>query len=132
MTMPESAKILVVDDEHFILRSVTYVLRKEGFTVLEAHHGEEALEVIRVHQPALVFLDVMMPRKTGYEVLQTMKEQGLLSTTKVVLLTAKGQESDKACGKELGAHEYMTKPFSPMLIVKTAKEILAPTTPVKR
>jgi DNA-binding response OmpR family regulator len=129
--MSESSKILVVDDEPFILRSVTYVLRKEGFTVLEAHHGEEALEVIRTQNPALVFLDVMMPRKTGYEVLQTMKEEGLLSRCKVVLLTAKGQESDKVCGKELGAHEYMTKPFSPMLIVKTAKEILTPA-PVKQ
>src|SRR5262252_8516218 len=99
MTMSESAKILVVDDEPFILRSVTYVLRKEGFAVLEAHHGEEALEAIRAHHPALVFLDVMMPRKTGYEVLQTMKEEGLLAHCKVILLTAKGQESDKVCGK---------------------------------
>ena len=125
--MTRAAKILVVDDEPFILRSVTYVLRKAGFDVLEAHHGEEALQVIRAHHPALVFLDVMMPRRNGFEVLQTMKDEGLLQESAVILLTAKGQESDRVRGKELGARDYMTKPFSPMLIVKMAKEILQPT-----
>lgn len=125
----EAPKVLVVDDEPFILRSVTYVLRKEGFLVLEAHHGDEALDVIRVHRPPLVFLDVMMPRKNGYEVLQVLRDEGLLAGSTVILLTAKGQESDRTRGIDLGAKQYMTKPFSPMLIVKTAKEILAvPTT----
>src|SRR5262245_38024923 len=129
MPMNEKAapKVLVVDDEPFILRSVTYVLRKEGFQVLEAHHGDEALEVIRAHRPPLVFLDVMMPRKNGYEVLQVLRDEGLLVGSTVILLTAKGQKSDETRGKELGAYDYMTKPFSPMVIVKTAKQILTVT-----
>ena len=117
-------EILVVDDEPFILRSLTFVLRKQGFTVLEARDGEEAMVQIRNHRPALVFLDVMMPRKNGYEVCEEVKSDPELSKTHVIMLTAKGQESDRDKGLALGADEYMTKPFSPSKITERVRDIL--------
>lgn len=119
-------RILVVDDEPFILRSLTFVLRKEGFDVLEARNGEEALGMIREHRPSLVFLDVMMPKKNGYEVCEEVKGDPDLRDTYVIMLTAKGQESDRDRGIALGADEYMTKPFSPSRITERVREILVP------
>jgi DNA-binding response OmpR family regulator len=117
-------QILVVDDEPFILRSLTFVLRKQGFEVLEARDGEEAMLAIRNHRPALVFLDVMMPRKNGYEVCEEVKGDPELAETYVIMLTAKGQESDRDKGLAIGADEYMTKPFSPSKITERVREIL--------
>src|SRR5690606_25987716 len=111
-------KVLVVDDEPFILRSLTFVLRKEGFEVSEAMNGEEAMEKIRAEKPGLVLLDVMMPKKNGYEVLSEVKSDDELKSTYVIMLTAKGQEADRVKGLSLGENEYMTKPFSPMKIVE--------------
>jgi DNA-binding response OmpR family regulator len=121
-----SDQILVVDDEPFILRSLTFVLRKEGFDVLEARDGEEAMEQIRAHRPAVVFLDVMMPKKNGYEVCEEVKSDEELESTFVIMLTAKGQESDRDKGLAVGADEYMTKPFSPSKITERVREILVP------
>ncbi|MFG0317938.1 MAG: response regulator transcription factor [Planctomycetota bacterium JB042] len=117
-------KVLVVDDEPFILRSLTFVLRKEGFEVSEAMNGEEAMEKIRAEKPGLVLLDVMMPKKNGYEVLSEVKSDDDLKSTYIIMLTAKGQESDRVKGLSLGVNEYMTKPFSPMKIVERARAVL--------
>lgn len=121
-----ASRILVVDDEPFILRSLTFVLRKEGFEVLEARNGEEAIQVIRREKPTLVFLDVMMPKKNGYEVCEEVKSDPELRDVYVVMLTAKGQESDRDKGLALGADEYMTKPFSPSRITERVRELLVP------
>ena len=118
-------KILVCDDEPFILKALTFIVRKEGHTVLEAKNGEEALERIRGDAPAVVFLDVMMPRKNGYEVLEEVRRDAALKGTYVILLTAKGQDSDRERGLALGADEFMTKPFSPAAIIARLREILA-------
>ena len=117
-------KILVVDDEPFILRSLSFVLRREGFDVDEARNGDEALDAIRATRPHLVLLDVMMPKKNGYEVLSEVKSDPDLRSTYIIMLTAKGQEADRIKGMELGVDEYMTKPFSPMKIVERAKAVL--------
>lgn len=117
-------KILVVDDEPFILRSLSFVLRREGFDVDEAKNGDEALDAIRATRPHLVLLDVMMPKKNGYEVLSEVKSDPDLRSTYIIMLTAKGQEADRIKGMELGVDEYMTKPFSPMKIVERAKAVL--------
>ncbi len=124
-------KVLVVDDEPFILRSLTFVLRKEGFDVSEARNGEEAIEMIRAELPSLVLLDVMMPKKNGYEVLNEIKSDEATKSIYVIMLTAKGQEADRVKGLSLGVDEYMTKPFSPLKIVERAREVLAgnPVTP---
>jgi serine phosphatase RsbU (regulator of sigma subunit) len=117
-------RILVVDDEPFILRSLTYVLTREGFEVVEARDGVEALEVARRERPDLVFLDVMMPRKNGFDVLAEMRATPALSRCRVILLTAKGQDSDRELGFKLGCDDYLTKPFSPMRIVELARAVL--------
>lgn len=118
--------ILVVDDEPFICRSLTFVLRKENYRVLEARNGEEALAVIREQRPDLVFLDVMMPKINGFEVTEQVRADPELAGVKIILLTAKGQESDREVGKLAGANDYMTKPFSPTKILDRARQILGP------
>jgi DNA-binding response OmpR family regulator len=116
--------ILVVDDEPFICRSLTFVLRKENYRVLEARNGEEGLAAIREHKPDLVFLDVMMPKLNGFQVTQQVRSDPALAGVKIILLTAKGQECDREVGKTAGANDYMTKPFSPTKILDRAREIL--------
>jgi DNA-binding response OmpR family regulator len=117
-------KILVVDDEPFICRSLTFVLKKGNYEVLEARNGEEALTAIREHRPDLVFLDVMMPKVDGFQVTQEVRADPNLDGIKIILLTAKGQECDREIGKTAGANDYMTKPFSPSKILDRAREIL--------
>ena len=117
-------KVLVVDDEPFICRSLSFVLRKDDYEVFEARNGEEALEVIRKEHPHLVFLDVMMPKINGFDVTRTVKADPDLQKTKIVLLTAKGQDVDRQTGEDVGADDYMTKPFSPTKILERARELL--------
>ena len=117
-------KVLVVDDEPFICRSLSFVLRKENYEVFEARNGEEALLAIEEHRPDLVFLDVMMPKVNGFEVTRRVRADESLKSTKIILLTAKGQDSDRATGREVGADDYMTKPFSPTKILERARQIL--------
>lgn len=123
--MMSTKRVLVVDDEPFILRSLTFVLRKEGFEVLEARNGEEAMESIRRDRPNLVILDVMMPKKNGYEVLADVRTDEQLKDTYIIMLTARGQEVDRRKGISLGVNEYMTKPFSPLKIVERARDVLS-------
>lgn len=120
----ESFKVLVVDDEPFICRSLSFVLRKENYEVFEARNGEEALAFIRENQPDLVFMDVMMPKMNGFDVTRAVKSDDNLKSTKIILLTAKGQDADRATGVEAGADDYMTKPFSPTKILERARAAL--------
>jgi len=108
--MPET--VLVVDDEPFILRSLSFVLERAGFLVRQARNGDEALEVLRDARPRVAILDVMMPKRSGFEVCEIVKGDPDLRGTYVILLTAKGQESARERGLLAGADEYMTKPFS--------------------
>ena len=117
-------RVLVVDDEPFIMRSLSFVLRREGYEVLEAHDGEQAVEVLHREVPDLVFLDVMMPKRTGYEVLEEIRGSDALGRCLVIMLTAKGQDSDREKGLAMGVDEYMTKPFSPLKVVERVREML--------
>ena len=117
-------RILVVDDEPHVIRSLTFVLSKEGYDVASAENGEDALAKIRALRPDLVFLDVMMPKKNGYEVCREVKKDSVLSDIRVIMLTAKGQESDREQGLGAGADEFLTKPFSPIGVVEKVKELL--------
>lgn len=117
-------RILVVDDEPFICRSLTFVLRKADYEVFEARNGEEAIAAIRQHRPDLVFLDVMMPKLNGFQVTEEVRKDRALDAVKIILLTAKGQESDREVGKTAGANDYITKPFSPTRILERAKQLL--------
>ncbi len=118
------AKVLVVDDEPFILRSLSFVLQKGQMNVIEARNGEEALAMIREHKPRLVFLDVMMPKMNGYDVVRAVRQDESLSDVYLILLTAKGQESDRMMGMDAGANDYLTKPFSPSKILEMAQTVL--------
>ncbi len=116
--------ILVVDDEPYVIRSLTFVLQKEGYDVSSAVNGEEAMAKVRESKPNLMFLDVMMPKKNGYEVCQEIKNDSGLSDIYIIMLTAKGQEADREKGLDLGANEFMTKPFSPARVIKRVRELM--------
>jgi DNA-binding response OmpR family regulator len=121
-------KILVADDEPNIVISLEYLLKREGYTVLVAHDGQEALEAIATQRPDLVLLDVMMPVKTGFEVCQEVRASDTLQHTKILMLTAKGRDTDMAKGLALGADGYMTKPFSTQDLVQKVASMLGPST----
>jgi DNA-binding response OmpR family regulator len=117
--------ILVIDDEPYILRSLSYLLQREGYTVETATNGEEGLQRVRSLRPPLVFLDIMMPHMNGYEVCEQVKQDPALQGTYVIMLSAKGQQIDRERGLLGGADEYMTKPFSPREVAQRVRSILA-------
>jgi two-component system alkaline phosphatase synthesis response regulator PhoP len=120
-------KILIVDDEPhlaMLIQQALEDLEDEGVELLIATNGEEALDSIRSEQPNLVFLDVMMPKKNGFEVCHTVKNELGLRHVHVILLTAKGQEFDRQRGQQAGADLYMTKPFDPDALLEKAREVL--------
>ena len=119
-------KILIVDDEPNILVSLEFLMKREGYEVLLARDGNEALAAIARERPELVLLDVMMPGKTGFEVCQAVRADETLAATKIVLLTAKGRETDVAKGLALGATEYVTKPFSTRELAARVRALLEP------
>jgi DNA-binding response OmpR family regulator len=115
-------KVLVADDEPNIVISLEYLLKREGYTVTVAKDGQEALDAIALERPDLVLLDVMMPKKSGFEVCQAVRANEALQSTKILMLTAKGRDTDVAKGLALGADAYMTKPFSTReLVLKVAQ-----------
>ena len=119
--------VLIVDDEQHIRLLIEQTLEEledEGVQLLTAADGEEALEVVEIHRPELVFLDVMMPKKNGFEVCAAIKHERGLAGTKVVLLTAKGQAVDREAGMAAGADRYVTKPFDPDELLAMARELL--------
>jgi DNA-binding response OmpR family regulator len=117
--------ILVADDEPNIVISLEYLLKREGYTVVVAHDGQEALDAIATQRPDLVLLDVMMPVKTGFEVCQEVRSSDTLRHTKILMLTAKGRDTDMAKGLALGADAYMTKPFSTHDLVQKVADMLS-------
>jgi len=119
-----TCKILIVDDEPNIVLSLEYLMKREGYEVLVAHDGEEALDVLRRERPRLVLLDVMMPKKSGFEVCQELRADDAIKDTLVLMLTAKGRETDIAKGQGVGANAYMTKPFSTRDLVQKVSALL--------
>jgi DNA-binding response OmpR family regulator len=117
-------KILIADDEPNILVSLEFLMRREGYKVLLARDGKEALAAIARERPALVLLDVMMPGKSGFDVCQEVRADEALSGVRILLLTAKGRESDVAKGMALGANGYITKPFSTKELAASVREML--------
>ncbi len=119
-----SAQVLIADDEPNILISLEFLLEREGYTVRLARDGQEALDAILADPPDLVLLDVMMPRKTGFDVCQEVRANAELKDTRILMLTAKGRDTDVAKGLALGANAYMTKPFSTKDLVEKVRELL--------
>ena len=119
-----SKKVLIVDDEPNIVRSLQFLMKREGFEVLIAGDGEAALEQIAAHRPHLVLLDVMMPKRNGFEVCQLVRANADWQDIKVILLTAKGRDVDVEKGMAMGADAYVTKPFATRDLVAQIKSML--------
>jgi DNA-binding response OmpR family regulator len=120
-TTRDGKRILVVDDEPRMINFIRMNLELEGHQVLEAHNGLEALEQIRTKLPDIVLMDVMMPELDGFETLRMLRE---FSTIPVIMLTAKGDESDRVYGLELGADDYVSKPFGPRELSSRIRAVL--------
>jgi len=116
--------LLLVDDEPNILISLEFLMKREGCQVLLARDGVEALELLAQHRPDLILLDVMMPRKNGFEVCQELRANDAFKSIRILMLTAKGRDTDVAKGLALGADAYMTKPFSTRELVEKVRSLL--------
>lgn len=117
-------KILIADDEPNIVISLEFLMKREGYDVTIATDGEEAVNRIRADRPDLVLLDVMMPKKSGFEVCQEVKADPALQAIRILMLTAKGRDTDIAKGMALGANAYMTKPFATRDLVEKVHQLL--------
>jgi two-component system, OmpR family, alkaline phosphatase synthesis response regulator PhoP len=117
-------RVLIVDDEPNIVVSLQFLMKKGGFETSVARDGDEALAEVESFRPDLVLLDVMMPRRDGYEVCQQLRSTGW-TDLKIVMLTAKGREAEATKGLALGADAYVTKPFSTSELVDTVTRLLA-------
>jgi DNA-binding response OmpR family regulator len=116
--------VLIADDEPNIVTSLEFLLEHNGYEVLIAHDGQEALDLIERHRPDLVLLDVMMPVRNGYEVCQSIKANPEWDRIKIVMLTAKGRDIEATKGLALGADAYLPKPFSTRELVDTVQGML--------
>lgn len=119
-----SQKILIADDEPNILISLEFLMKREGYEVVVARDGQEAVDAVLRERPALVLLDVMMPIKTGFDVCHEVRAHEAVRDTLIVMLTAKGRDTDIAKGLALGANAYMTKPFSTKELVQKVRDLL--------
>jgi DNA-binding response OmpR family regulator len=124
--MTDAPLVLCADDDEDILSLVSLRLRRAGFEVATAIDGDEAVEIARARRPALAVLDVMMPKRTGYEVLAELRADELLRGMKVILLSARVQEGDVSRGMDAGADAYLAKPFKAQDLVSTVEELLGP------
>ena len=122
-------KILVVDDEIYIVHILDFSLGMEGYEVLTALDGEQALEKARAEHPDLIVLDIMMPKLDGYETCKMLKADPATRDIPVILLSAKGRNVDQKVGFEVGADDYITKPFSPRKLVERINALLGQASP---
>ncbi len=119
-----SARVLIVDDDRQIVRLLQSYFERAGMTVFVAYDGEEALHAIRRERPDCVVLDLMMPRRSGWELTRLVRSDEHLAATPILMLTARVEDTDKLVGLELGADDYVTKPFNPQEVVARVRAIL--------
>ncbi|MBI3095349.1 MAG: response regulator [Rhodocyclales bacterium] len=117
-------KILIADDEPNIVISLEFLLKREGYEVVVAHNGAEALVRVRAERPDLAILDVMMPQRNGFEVCQDLRLDPEFKDLRIMMLTAKGRDTEVSKGLALGADVYMTKPFSTRELVAKVKALI--------
>lgn len=122
--MNEIKKILVVDDDPYILMSLEYLMKKNGYQVMIARNGSEALDLVVNKMPDIILLDIMMPDVDGYEICRQIKKSEKLKDIKVVFMSAKSKEADIQKGYDLGASFYITKPFSTRDMLKQINALL--------
>ena len=121
---PQSLKILIADDEPDILEFLGYNLRKEGFTVLSARNGAEAVKVARDENPDLIILDIMMPEMDGIDACQTLRQDPALKDVFVMFLTARGEDYSQVAGFESGADDYVKKPVKPQVLISRIRAMM--------
>ena len=119
-----SKTILIADDEKNILISLEFLMKREGYAVFVAHDGQEAIDAISRERPDLVLLDVMMPKKTGFDVCQEVRANPDLKDILILMLTAKGRDTDIAKGLAIGANGYVIKPFSTRELAQKVHDML--------
>ena len=117
-------KILIVEDDRDIVEMVEYNLREEGYATLSALNGEDGVNLAISEQPDLIILDIMLPVMDGFEVCRALKSDGTTAHIPIIILSAKSQETDKVVGLELGADDYVTKPFSPRELIARIRAIM--------
>lgn len=122
-----SKTILVVDDEPNILLSLEFLMKQAKYTVRTARDGEEALKSVESSPPDLMLLDVNMPKRTGYQVCETIRANPEWKNVRIIMLTAKGRDIEREKGLALGADDYITKPFATQEVVNKVKELLSET-----
>jgi two-component system alkaline phosphatase synthesis response regulator PhoP len=119
-----ATKILIADDEPNIVISLEFLLKREGYEVIVAHDGAQALERIRSERPDMAILDVMMPRRNGFEVCQDLRQDPEFKDLRIMMLTAKGRDTEVSKGLALGADVYMTKPFATRELIAKVKALI--------
>jgi two-component system alkaline phosphatase synthesis response regulator PhoP len=122
--MPETVRILVVDDEPSVVKMISKRLELEGYDVLVAMDGQEALKKAQTEQPALVILDIMLPKVNGYEVCTMLKQDSRYQKIPILMLSAKAQEKDERLGLDCGADAYLRKPYQAKELLETVKTLL--------
>lgn len=132
MTALNKTKILIVEDDTDIAELVEYNLEKEGYQALKTDNGRKALEIIKSQLPQLIILDLMLPEVDGFEICKTVKHDEKTRHIPIIMLTAKGEETDVIVGLRLGADDYVTKPFSPKVLMARVKAVLRRDTAKKK
>jgi DNA-binding response OmpR family regulator len=120
-----SKRILIVEDEPNITVSLSFLLEREGFEVLSETDGGKALDSIATLKPDLVILDVMLPNKSGFDIARELRQANQIDSTRILMLTAKGQAKDRQAAEDAGVDKFMTKPFSNRDVISTVHELTA-------
>jgi DNA-binding response OmpR family regulator len=120
------AKVLIADDQPTMRQLVRLTLESGHFEILEAPDGDAALEIARAERPDLLFLDWTMPGMAGVEVCRALRDDPATADMRIVMLTARSQDSDRALAEEMGADDYITKPFSPIQLLEKVRDVLGP------
>lgn len=119
-------RVLLIEDEPNIIEAVSFILSRDGWDVKTHSNGHDAIEAVRHRAPDLIILDVMLPGRSGFEILQDIRADQGMADLPVLMLTARGQEKDREMAERYGASKYMTKPFSNAEVLATVRQLIAP------
>ncbi|KZY35952.1 two-component system response regulator [Roseovarius sp. HI0049] len=119
-------KVILIEDERNIIEAISFILSRDGWEVKTHSNGHDAVEAVRDRRPDLVILDVMLPGKSGFDILQEIRDDAELGATPVLMLTARGQQKDREMAERAGASRYMTKPFSNAEVLEAVRDLVGP------
>ncbi len=117
--------VIVIEDERNIIEAISFILSRDGWDVATHSNGHDAVDAVRARRPDIVILDVMLPGRSGFDILQDIREDAELGQTPVLMLTARGQEKDREMAERAGASAYMTKPFSNAEVLDAVRALVA-------